>query len=827
MKKTLLEFVSTLPKTASRMAAVSAAAFSMSAFADVPRYTLGKSTASTDNAFADASFWIDENGNLGTAGATPDPGGDYYSGGTYYLCTRNAGDTFHFNAHSLQLGEVGGDSAKFLNYPGSSRGFGVLNAGLFLNRGYISNQYLPFEICDTVTVMSPESDPFQIYSTYGFNDPNNSSYANQYGTFSAAFKSESGRELWIYHTITKSKDKGIAKNSTYLFKFTGDYSAYFGTLCFGRDDETYGLVTKASFQNGAFPGTVKLKSSAVLSIGAADLSVGNIALSDGASIETAGGALVVTGAVTQTAAVNVIVNVDAATLPNVESPEIPVLTVGKNASVDQGQFSISWSGAGGTSLAWRDNRDGTKTLSVALRRASCYVSESGDDDAVGDADHPFKTLSKAVSVVTDGVIYVLPGTYDGGSCDAGDGTGTIVQSRVHVPSRVFLKSTQGADRTVIKGVKPENANYGPGAMRCVRLDSGAVVQGFTLTGGYGASADDDASGQQANRYGGAAFGADSSVVMDCIIDGNFARRGGGVFGGNYVRCLFGTNTCNYAGTGRDAFASNTQKTRVFDSVFTYTSSSASALIYNLVDAYNCTFAGEGNCFPKQGCRLCNCIIRATKGLDSTSNTYEHCVLAMTPTTSSTVGCVVTNLSDALDLDYRPNAGCAAIDFGDATAYFDAWDAAGISRGHMTDFRGGRRIYNGAVDAGCGEYDWRGDYTSKVGRPWLTVDEASANVSTCGDDKLQFVDGTSVLANWNSGDAASGSRIGCNAAVVGTGVLTVFMDGEAVKAVTAGTAEVSLRAETSGNHEIVFAFSGEGSATIDKFSRSAGLCIIFR
>ena len=225
-----------------------------------PKYTLGKKAdlaADRNVVFSDASYWKDESGNFGTAGAPLDTTGDYYT--SNYDCGTPA--TLRLDVHSLHLGEVGGDSARFNNIAANYNNvLGVLNEGLFLNRGYMAIAWLPFEICDTVTVQSPVSDPFQIYTLYGYPE-SHSNAPRMYGTLSAALKSEVGTQLDIFHR--GSSNPATSSNTVYRFDFTGDYSGFSGALRLGRDNELAGLVTKARFLNGAFPGTLKLTKSAL------------------------------------------------------------------------------------------------------------------------------------------------------------------------------------------------------------------------------------------------------------------------------------------------------------------------------------------------------------------------------------------------------------------------------------------------------------------------------------------------------------------------------------------------------------------------------------
>ena len=765
-----------------------------------------------------ALYWKDAQGNLGSSGGIVDPSGDYYSG-PYQLLTLNS--DFRFNVHSLHIGEVGGNKGRLIDYSANYNfAFGVKGDGLFLNRGFMSIQWLPFEVCETVTVTAPESDPFEVYTAYGYNEQHD--YApRMHGEFSATLKSAAGTELWLYHAGSKNPENSV--NTTYKYTFSGDYSGFSGALRVGRDDEDGGRVSKVEFTSGDFPGTLKLTKSALLSLDAADLKVKNLVLSDGASIETAGGAIAIEGGFTQAGSVT-IRNANSnllGSLPNVEFPEVEILTVKYGSSVDESKFTLTFSDETVTDFAfdWRDNGDGTKTLVAAIKRPACYVSEkSGDDNADGSIDNPFATLSKAVSKMTDGVIYVLPGTYDDGFCDLDDGSGTTVQSRVRVPSRVFLKSTGGAQQTIIVGVRP-NGDSGAGATRCVRLDDGAVIQGFTLTGGCGCTAKDDADAP--NRFGGAVHGTGTSLVMDSIITNNVAYRGGGVFGGNYVRCFFKGNSRHYS--GYDAFANANFKTCIFDSVFD--DQSGVVLIYSRVEAYNCLFTGA-KATSDENCKLVNCVFFTTSELRGKSNVYDHCVMAKAPTefsgNGSMTGCKVADgLADAFDENYRPKAGCVAIDFGDNGKYLAAWDAAGLSRAHLKDFGGGQRIYDGAIDAGCGEYDWRGDYGEVLGRKVSVVEASSGAVLSGGYPVLH--DGETLAVDF--AHDGRGGFVDC--VLTGNGTLYVWCD-ETLLGELAASGTVKFKSpNTSDKLRFTFKSQSGASAAIVRMSDKSGTTLILR
>ncbi len=788
-----------------------------------PKYTLGKKASGAterNEVFSDASYWKDEAGNFGEAGVALDPTGDYYT--SNYECGTPA--TLRLDVHSLHLGEVGGDSAKFNNVAANYNNvLGVLNEGLFLNRGYMAITWLPFEICDTVTVQSPVSAPFQIYTVYGYPE----SHANaprMYGTLSATLKSEFGKQLDIFHL--GSSNPATSSNTVYRFDFTGDYSRFYGALRFGRDIETAGHVTKARFLNGAFPGTLKLTKSAILSI-SNDLEVANLTLSDGASIETLGGALVVTGTVTQAGAVNVRWT---GAIPNVEFPEISLLTVALGEAVDKSQFAVTNDAAVSVSTDWRNNGNGTKTLVATFTRPSIYASPTGDDEAVGDLEHPIKTLSNAVARVTNGIIYALPGTYDSGECDLAADT----HSRVHLPANVMLKSTDGAESTFIVGALGTSPGEGKettdpweGATRCVKMDAGAVIQGFTLTGGGVYLHHDDVTANYEESTGGGVRAAAGSVVADCRIYGNTAYRGGGGRGGAYVRCIFGTNVAvcaDWAGPDLNGISYYAPiPTVAFDSVFT---SAKNAYNHgNRATFYNCTFPNTQQCGPSDACKLYNCLIRVKKNLPGGSDQYYNCVLASQPlsfTTGSMTDCIVTNLDDAIDSEWRLTDDSPAIDFGDRAAYLAGLAAAGVpSAISGVDYWGTQRVYNVRIDAGATEYDWRGAYGRAIGRR-VGVTEATPDVSLA-DGNVVLKGGDELSLDFMHG--GHGGSAECT--LTGDGVLYVWL-GETLLGELAQSGVVDFdSAEASDSIRFVYASDSDDSSARVKIRSGRGFLLLFR
>ena len=135
-------------------------------------------------------------------------------------------------------------------------------------------------------------------------------------------------------------------------------------------------------------------------------------------------------------------------------------------------------------------------FSGALFATDYYVdANNGNDDwdgtsatrGAGDVG-PKKTLVGAMAITGLGsgdVVYAAEGYYTNGVAEVG-----TARYRVSVPARVHLVASGRASETFIVGEEaPAEAadrdayGNGTGSMRCVQLNSGARLIGFTVTGG--------------------------------------------------------------------------------------------------------------------------------------------------------------------------------------------------------------------------------------------------------------------------------------------------------------------------------------------------------
>ncbi len=127
---------------------------------------------------------------------------------------------------------------------------------------------------------------------------------------------------------------------------------------------------------------------------------------------------------------------------------------------------------------------------------------TGSPSGTGSSSDPIDSIATAIAA-GPACIVVGPGSYSGGLLVEGD---------------LILGSLEGAASTSIDA---------GGSGSVVEITAGSfAIGGFTLTGGVGSTAISDQS------LGGAiqAWNADGLRVTDCVITGNSAQYGGGIFG---------------------------------------------------------------------------------------------------------------------------------------------------------------------------------------------------------------------------------------------------------------------------------------------------------
>lgn len=145
-------------------------------------------------------------------------------------------------------------------------------------------------------------------------------------------------------------------------------------------------------------------------------------------------------------------------------------------------------------------------------------------------------IQDAINVASNGdIVLVTNGVYDTGSqMEAGTPT------RVAVNRPVTVTSVNGWPVTLIEGAWDPATTIGTGAVRCVYVSDGAVLNGFTLLGGATASS---------GTGGGVLCTSTNAIVSNCVLTNNYAVNGGGFANGTLMNSLVINNFARQYGGG--------------------------------------------------------------------------------------------------------------------------------------------------------------------------------------------------------------------------------------------------------------------------------------
>lgn len=333
------------------------------------------------------------------------------------------------------------------------------------------------------------------------------------------------------------------------------------------------------------------------------------------------------------------------------------------------------------------------TAGAALMAFSLFADVYVNPDTGSDTEHggtsptdAYQSLTKAMEGLSSGaVVYAAKGVYRLKSAESGDG----YPARVVVPAGVTLVA-DGEGEAVIEGEE---------GMRCVWLNEGATLKGFTVRGGYIKETTATSAGPYGAGVGSAASLStvrNKAFVEDCLITANTNNyRGAGISCVVARRCRILANKATHHGSA--AYYGVLYNCIVDDN------DSGDATCYQTTPAVNCTF-GPGNNqrgFHKVSTTCKNCIFLGEMVDDKGDGTFkfDHCAFA-SDTPKGTIAearigegsYLVPAAQIQLTDDYTPVAGaCVAIDTGDNSAVDGE-----------TDVYGNARIYNEIVDMGAVE-----------------------------------------------------------------------------------------------------------------------------
>ena len=349
------------------------------------------------------------------------------------------------------------------------------------------------------------------------------------------------------------------------------------------------------------------------------------------------------------------------------------------------------------------------TSTVAFASKAYWVNPDpaiGSDSNSGtDADHPFLTLQKCVdsagysSVKT--VVYAAAGEYNRGgrSCGVDPNTTYYITNRVACISNnceVLIRGA-GAGRSFIVGAPdPDTGGNGRAAIRVAAFSSSyAVLQGFTLCGGYTDAADGPSAAQE--KYGivlRGSYNQSCSRIIDCVVSNVTAASYAIASGGMLERCRVVDNACGnnviqVAAALSTLFAGNRHTsgntgivgtTRLVGCTIVGCGSSdivlqrnSAGLYLSIVDTASYFYKFTGPCVSN--------LVQSIGGIEAGAYGFENATI---------------NYADRANLDFRIGKGSpAASNAGDCTG--ESWflnvyrDLCGDVDGESMSFEGGAPV----------------------------------------------------------------------------------------------------------------------------------------
>ena len=473
---------------------------------------------------------------------------------------------------------------------------------------------------------------------------------------------------------------------------------------------------------------------------------------------------------------------------------------------------------------------------------------NGNDANTGwSAASAKKTLAGAMSLTLDGdTVHALPGVYDEGtmlqdnppSYDRGP-----LRSRVVVQTNVTLVAEGAVDETVIQGARGNGSGDTPelfqDAVRCVYLNSGAKVKGFTIRDGHTDSYNNGT--QHAGNSGGGVIGRswNDTAVEDCIVTNCNAVRGGAGYTTTFRRCRIVGNHAASSPVGRylalygcyvaDNLGRNNDQ--------------YNGLVQNHYDIVGCTFTsgnGIGTSERTSGSRLSvaqnsnrrfwnNVIDMAYGGnyrqtlSNACHNVFSDALLDIDAgdILQGEDNVITNSEAIALGADGVPLYGSVAIDA-------SSFEYVATNLTGETGLNGVWRGLGGGVDIGAFEFDWLPRFAQDLGGKGLVVTAADNAVFENDDGLVEIPSGSLALA-WTPATQSASCPCIFKANVTGNGTLTVTKGGEVLGTYAAGMHEVNF----FGSGTIALAFAYEpgaddtGGAVLSGFVANIGTVMIFR
>lgn len=314
------------------------------------------------------------------------------------------------------------------------------------------------------------------------------------------------------------------------------------------------------------------------------------------------------------------------------------------------------------------------------------------------------------------IVTLAPGDYTNGVTGVTSG-GVVSSNRVVIAAPIRLRSAGGRatrDTTRIvgqwdlSGAADTKYCMGPRAIRCVWVENSATgtrLEGLTFLNGGATWGGDGGDHSHSTGGGGVVYNnydGNDMYVIDCAFIGCIGTRGGGLFNGSAVRCLF--TQCRASKYGLAARQCCAYNCIFADNLQCPGATEGNGALCYAKTIVNCTVVGNelGGISPvaaKTDC-IYNCVsmLNANSQIAS-SYTPHNCVVSQNPANETCARAKDNEIFSPATGDYRLSAGAAALTTGNAD-----WLEKIPAEFRDTDYFGNPRtnadgvVYCGAVQA---------------------------------------------------------------------------------------------------------------------------------
>ena len=242
-----------------------------------------------------------------------------------------------------------------------------------------------------------------------------------------------------------------------------------------------------------------------------------------------------------------------------------------------------------------------------------------------------------------------------------------------------------------------------------------------------------------------------------------------------------------------------------------------------IETVKCKNCGRPIGADMKFCPYCGIMTRTAYKQDPRKNYCVFCGTYSNALDGVAVSCVFTNRSAVVGEDgFRPvvrGPGCE-------TADASLLPGNAVNAALLASIRARRAIFNGGMDAGCLEADWRPCYTEDIAKRHLTVVAATSNVVETAERTVRIFPGNALEAEWTAG-LGTRKSYAIRFRIVGDGRLSVTMNGS--ERVYEGAGEHEARVEGALlDRTVALSFSGDaGYADVLSGRSLDGSVIVFR